>query len=111
MSDFTKGLPCPNCDRTAQFQGGSFGSGINTTNIKCNCGFTAFVVLTKDGHEYEVRAEPKDREKANPYKGKDFNKLIIEKHYLEAALKNTSSHLVIDTLHKSISFLNDILKD
>lgn len=107
--NMTKGLPCPCCDKTARFQGGTFGGGINTTNIVCDCGFNAWVILQQDDMDYQVSAEPKDRHKANPYKDKTKDQIIIEKHYLSEALNKTNNFSVIRSLQRAIGFIDDIL--
>lgn len=107
--NFTKGLPCPCCDRTARFQGGSFGGLITSTNIKCDCGFSALVAVYRDGYRFLMSAEPEDEKKANPYKKEDKDKLIIEKHYLQQAMDKTENRVLIDSLRKALRFIDNIL--
>jgi len=107
--DLTKGMECPSCGIKSSFMGGSFGGGINTTNFKCECGFTAFIVITKDEFEYGVYAENKDKIKANPYKDIEKDKLIIKKHYFEEALEHATGHIYSE-LGKHISFIKDLIK-
>lgn len=50
--DFTKGMLCPNCGEHAHFRGGTFGSGVNSVNFKCDCGFSA-ILLINHKHEWD----------------------------------------------------------
>ena len=109
--DLTKGMECPSCGKKSSFQGGRFGSGINTTNFKCDCGFSAFIVITQDDKEYSVNAEYKDRKKANPYKDKSKDQIIIEKHYIKEVLDKTSNFEIIRASQRALEYINDIIND
>jgi len=107
--NLTKGLPCPRCDSKARFQGGSFGGGINTTNIVCDCGFSAWVIFKKEGFEYQVIAEPEDFEKANPYKGIPEDDLILEKHFLEKLNGKTKNRRISREIEHALYFIRKTL--
>ena len=108
--DLTKGMECPRCGEKKPFQGGSFGGGLNSTNFNCDCGFTAWILMTDDKYEYSVMKEHKDCEKANPYTKFEKDNLIVKKHYFNEALKH-SEGMVYSMLNKHISFIDDILKN
>jgi len=107
--DLTKGMECPCCGIKKPFQGGSFGGGTNTTNFVCDCGFTAWIIITQDDMEYSVKAEFKDRMKANPYKDKSKDELILERYYTVEALENSKNFEITRACQKALEFIDDIL--
>lgn len=67
------------------------------------------MILTREDSQYEVSIESKDKAKANPYKNDDIDKLIIEKHYINEAIKKTSNRTLIGPLRKALRFIDDII--
>jgi len=109
--NLTKRMECPLCGKKSSFHGGSFGGDINTTNFKCDCGFSAWVIITQEDKTYSVSAEFIDRKKANPYNNKPKDQIIIEKHYIKEALDKTTNYEIIRACQKALSFIYDILQE
>lgn len=90
--DFTKGLECPNCGQHTGFKGGNIGGGINSTNIKCDCGFSAWVIITRKDHEYSVSATKLNNTEERIYKYKDYD----YEGLLELQIKYKMAYDIID---------------
>lgn len=90
--DLTKGMECPNCGGHADFIGGSFGGGINSTNAVCNCGFKAWIIIKREDYEYSISATKLNNIDGRKYKYKHYD----DKQLLELQIKFDVAYNLID---------------
>lgn len=90
--NLTKGMKCPNCGGHADFRGGRFGGGINSVNAVCDCGFKAWIIITREDHEYSVKATKINNSDERRFKYKHYN----DTQLLELQIKYDIAYNLID---------------
>jgi cephalosporin-C deacetylase-like acetyl esterase len=94
IMDFTKGLICPGCGEHTGFKGGQVGGGLNYTNVSCDCGFTAWVIITQKDYEYSVYRKRKDDTEAQIRKYSIYD----DTQLLELQIKYKMAYDMIDSV-------------